>query len=90
MPTSAHELRAADDEALALAARDGSHVAFGELYRRYEPVFAGYARPRLGSLQRWLGDFAWGGVLEGLLFGVIVGAAIAVSGAGGEFIYFQF
>lgn len=38
-----------DDEALALAAREGSHLAFAELYRRFRPIVAGYVRPRLGA-----------------------------------------
>jgi len=40
-------LREAGDEALAVAARDGSQLAFAELYRRYAPAFASYARRRL-------------------------------------------
>jgi alginate O-acetyltransferase complex protein AlgI len=53
-------------------------------------VLERWARARLGAFQRDLGEKAWGSAFEGLLFGIIVGAAIAVSGAGGEFIYFQF
>jgi RNA polymerase sigma-70 factor (ECF subfamily) len=43
----ATSLRETGDEPLACAARAGSQLAFAELYRRYAPVFAGYARRRL-------------------------------------------
>lgn len=36
-----------DEESLARAARDGNHLAFGELYRRYQPIFKAYIAPRL-------------------------------------------
>lgn len=43
------ELGRASDEALARAAGAGEHLAFGELHRRYQPIFAGYVRRRLGQ-----------------------------------------
>ena len=46
---AARDLPEADDETLAIAARDGDHLAFGELYRRYHPVVAGYVRTRIGG-----------------------------------------
>jgi len=47
------------------------------------------ARNRLPRLQRALGG-TWGGLVEGLALGAILALALAVSGSGGEFIYFQF
>ena len=47
------------------------------------------ARERLPVLQRALGG-SWGGLVEGLALGAILALALAVSGSGGEFIYFQF
>lgn len=41
------QIGSADDETLAYAARNGDHLAFGEIYRRYEPIFAGYIRTRI-------------------------------------------
>ena len=49
-----------------------------------------YARPRLPRLQRALSTSWWGAAIEGATFGLLFGLAIAVAGAGGEFIYFQF
>ncbi len=47
-------------------------------------------RQRLPALRSADNQKAWGPVLQGAALGVIVGLAITVSGAGGEFIYFQF
>jgi alginate O-acetyltransferase complex protein AlgI len=47
-------------------------------------------RPRLPRVQALVASGWWGPVAEGLALGAIVGLAIAVSGSGGEFIYFQF
>lgn len=47
-------------------------------------------RARLPAIQQRLATPWWGAALEGTALGAIVGLAIAVSGAGGEFIYFQF
>ncbi len=44
----AAELAAADEETLAVEARAGDHLAFGEIYRRYQPVLASYVRPKIG------------------------------------------
>jgi D-alanyl-lipoteichoic acid acyltransferase DltB (MBOAT superfamily) len=49
-----------------------------------------YLRMRLPAIHRALGDGYGGLVIEGILFGVILGIAIMVSGVGGDFIYFQF
>jgi D-alanyl-lipoteichoic acid acyltransferase DltB (MBOAT superfamily) len=46
-------------------------------------------RLHLSTVRTALGS-TWGTAIEGALFGAIVGLAIVVSGAGGEFIYFQF
>lgn len=43
------ELSSWSDEDLALEARGGDHLAFGELYRRYHPVVASYVRPKIGD-----------------------------------------
>jgi D-alanyl-lipoteichoic acid acyltransferase DltB (MBOAT superfamily) len=48
------------------------------------------ARPKLGALQAACAERAWGPVLEGAVAGLLVGLAYSLSGAGGEFIYFQF
>jgi len=53
-------------------------------------VLERFARRGLPQLQRRLAEPWWGAAVEGTALGVIVGLAIAVSGAGGEFIYFQF
>ena len=47
-------------------------------------------RTHLPQIQSALARPWWGAAVEGAAFGVVVGLAIAVSGAGGEFIYFQF
>jgi alginate O-acetyltransferase complex protein AlgI len=47
-------------------------------------------RERLPALQTALREQSWGPLLQGAALGVIVGLAITVSSAGGEFIYFQF
>jgi len=49
-----------------------------------------FARPRLARLRAALGDGPVGGLVEGLAFGALVALAIAASGTGAEFIYFQF
>ena len=46
---SGASLRELDDETLALAAQKGDHLAFGELYRRYAPIYTAYARQKLGD-----------------------------------------
>lgn len=47
-------------------------------------------RPRAPALQAWFAARPARGLLEALALGILAGAAILVSGAGGEFIYFQF
>ncbi len=47
-------------------------------------------RTRLPDLQRRMDQAWWGPFLEGPAYGVVLAIAIAVSGSGGEFIYFQF
>ena len=47
-------------------------------------------RPRLPRIRTWLGEGAFGGAIEGLALGTIAALAIAASGVGAEFIYFQF
>ncbi len=47
-------------------------------------------RLALPALHRGAATHWWGPLLEGLALGAIVGLAIATSGSGGEFIYFQF
>jgi alginate O-acetyltransferase complex protein AlgI len=47
-------------------------------------------RLRLPAIQRAASDAAWGPVLEGSLLGLILTASVLSSGAGVEFIYFQF
>jgi D-alanyl-lipoteichoic acid acyltransferase DltB (MBOAT superfamily) len=49
-----------------------------------------WLRPRLPRLRAALGDGALGGAVEGALFGLIGALAVAASGVGAEFIYFQF
>jgi D-alanyl-lipoteichoic acid acyltransferase DltB (MBOAT superfamily) len=49
-----------------------------------------WLRPRLPRLRAALGDGAFGGAAEGALFGLIAALAVAASGVGAEFIYFQF
>ena len=49
-----------------------------------------WARPRLPRLRAALGDGPIGGLVEGLAFGTLLALAIAASGTGAEFIYFQF
>jgi D-alanyl-lipoteichoic acid acyltransferase DltB (MBOAT superfamily) len=49
-----------------------------------------WLRMRLPAIHSALGE-GWRGVaLEGILFGLILGVCIMVSGVGGDFIYFQF
>jgi alginate O-acetyltransferase complex protein AlgI len=47
-------------------------------------------RPRLAALQERCASSLIGVMLEGAMLGILLAAAILVSGAGGEFIYFQF
>jgi D-alanyl-lipoteichoic acid acyltransferase DltB (MBOAT superfamily) len=47
-------------------------------------------RPRLPGVRAALGDGALGGALEGAALGIIAAVAVAASGVGAEFIYFQF
>jgi D-alanyl-lipoteichoic acid acyltransferase DltB (MBOAT superfamily) len=47
-------------------------------------------RLRLPRIRAALGEGAFGGAVEGLALGVIAALAIATSGVGAEFIYFQF
>jgi len=49
-----------------------------------------YARLRLPRLQAALAEPWWGAAVEGTAFGLLFGLVVAVAGAGGEFIYFQF
>jgi len=49
-----------------------------------------YARPRLAVVRGALGAGWVGALVEGLAFGALVALAIAASGTGAEFIYFQF
>jgi D-alanyl-lipoteichoic acid acyltransferase DltB (MBOAT superfamily) len=53
-------------------------------------VLERWARPRLPRLRAALGQGALGGALEGAVLGAVAALAIAASGAGAEFIYFQF
>lgn len=46
-------------------------------------------RPRFGRMRESLDSFP-GAAIEGLAFGVILALVVATSGAGGQFIYFQF
>jgi alginate O-acetyltransferase complex protein AlgI len=49
-----------------------------------------FARPRLPGWRASVQRRPWGPALEGAVLGVIFGLAVAASGVGGEFIYFQF
>jgi D-alanyl-lipoteichoic acid acyltransferase DltB (MBOAT superfamily) len=49
-----------------------------------------WGRPRLPGLRAALGEGALGGLLEGLALGAVAALALAASGVGAEFIYFQF
>jgi alginate O-acetyltransferase complex protein AlgI len=53
-------------------------------------VIERWLRPRAAELQSWFAARPSRAVIEAVAFGVLAGAAIMVSGAGGEFIYFQF
>ena len=48
------------------------------------------ARLRSAALQGWFAARPGAAYLEAAAFGLVTGVAILVSGAGGEFIYFQF
>ena len=50
----------------------------------------GVVRLRLPVLRASLERRPWGAALEGGALGVVLALAVAVAGAGGEFIYFQF
>ncbi len=52
--------------------------------------FERIARLRLPGIQERAARVWWGPVLEGLVFGTLLVLAVAASGSGGEFIYFQF
>ncbi len=49
-----------------------------------------WLRPRLPRLRAGLGDGPFAGAVEGALLGVVAALAVAASGVGAEFIYFQF
>ncbi len=49
-----------------------------------------WARPRSSGLQAWFAERPARALLEAVAFGLLVGVVVMVSGAGGEFIYFQF
>jgi alginate O-acetyltransferase complex protein AlgI len=49
-----------------------------------------FLRPRLPSLHARLADAGWGPYVEGALLGAVASMAMLASGAGVEFIYFQF
>lgn len=49
-----------------------------------------WVRPRLPSWHRRFAQSAWGPAVEGFSFGALVMSALVCSGAGAEFIYFQF
>jgi alginate O-acetyltransferase complex protein AlgI len=49
-----------------------------------------YFRTRLPAIHRKVDGAAWGPALEGGLLGAVVSASVLASGAGVEFIYFQF
>jgi len=49
-----------------------------------------WARPRLPALRARLGHGVGSGLIEGFALGLIAALALAASGVGGEFIYFQF
>jgi alginate O-acetyltransferase complex protein AlgI len=47
-------------------------------------------RSRVGRMQAICTEQPWGPALEGAVAGLLIGLAYSLSGAGGEFIYFQF
>ncbi len=47
-------------------------------------------RIRLPEIRSSLAEKSWGGVFEGSVLGALLALSIAVSGVGGDFIYFQF
>ena len=49
-----------------------------------------WLRPKLAQLQERCAASLGGVMMEGVLFGALLAIAVMVSGAGGEFIYFQF
>jgi alginate O-acetyltransferase complex protein AlgI len=49
-----------------------------------------FLRLRLPTIQGFAGRVWWGPLIEGLGFGALFVLAVAASGSGGEFIYFQF
>ncbi len=49
-----------------------------------------FARRRLPAIRDRLAQSRWGGAAEGAALGALTALAIAVSGVGGDFIYFQF
>jgi D-alanyl-lipoteichoic acid acyltransferase DltB (MBOAT superfamily) len=52
--------------------------------------FERWLRGHVAALQQLCAEHAWGPAAEGLSAGILIGLAYALSGAGGEFIYFQF
>jgi alginate O-acetyltransferase complex protein AlgI len=53
-------------------------------------VIERWVRPRAPALQRLCAARSWGVFVEAAVFGLVAGAVILASGAGGEFIYFHF
>jgi alginate O-acetyltransferase complex protein AlgI len=53
-------------------------------------LFERWIRKNLTHIQEHAAASAWGPLLEGTFAGLLIGLAYALSGAGGEFIYFQF
>ncbi len=49
-----------------------------------------HLRTHRAEIHTWLVAHPWTGFLEAAAFGTLLGVAILVYGAGGEFIYFQF
>jgi D-alanyl-lipoteichoic acid acyltransferase DltB (MBOAT superfamily) len=49
-----------------------------------------YIRIHIAEVQREVAAASWGPPLEGVALGAVIGLALAVAGAGGQFIYFQF
>jgi hypothetical protein len=47
-------------------------------------------RTHIAEIQREVAAAPWGPLLEGVTLGAVIGLALAVAGAGGQFIYFQF
>ena len=47
-------------------------------------------RLHLADLQAWVAGSRLGMVADGAVLGAVLAVAVAVSGSGGEFIYFQF